>query len=402
MAFRAHPAAIRTVRSLALASLVALGGGCASTIALDRAVLAYDRTDAESVTKLLLLNIARARQNQPMHFTSVSSIAATYRLAVSAGVGPALTGDRGGLLLPTIGGSVEENPTISIAPMQGEEFTQRLLTPFEEKKLTLLLRQGYDVDALLRLLGAEVRLDTERPGHVAVHHNRPSDREGYPVFRRVVAHLSAIQDAHHLHVEPLHFEHHWIVPESIITPDSFASVYKDYTLTYLPERRSYQVAKRVNGRVMITNYDPSVLSNEERVRLHELAEEAPYNDILIDIRAGHVGGGYPLRGRLRLRSFHEILTFIGRGIAEEPEYQVAPDPRSPPIGENPVRALEILEARTLPPGIRTSVELDGLRYAVKPEKGYQWNAKAFSLLYQLFQMSVSSSPNTGPAITISK
>ena len=42
--------------------------------------------------------------------------------------------------------------------MQGEEFTQRLLTPFEEGKLTLLLRQGYDVDALLRLMGAEIRL----------------------------------------------------------------------------------------------------------------------------------------------------------------------------------------------------------------------------------------------------
>ena len=64
--------------------------------------------------------------------------------------------------------------------MQGEEFTQRLLTPFQEQKLTLLLRQGYDVDTLLRLMGAEIRLQHDGPGRVAVHHNRPSDADGYP------------------------------------------------------------------------------------------------------------------------------------------------------------------------------------------------------------------------------
>ena len=388
--------------AVALAGLVlGLGAGYASTVALDRAVLAYDRTDAEGVSQLLLLNIARARQNQPMHFTSVSSIAATYRLSVSAGLGPALTGDRGALLLPSLGGSAEENPTISIAPMQGEEFTQRLLTPFEERKLTLLLRQGYDVDALLRLLGAEVRLEGA-DGGVAVHHNRPSDHDGYVRFRQVVAHLSAIQDAHSLHVEPLHFEHQWTVPAAAVTPESFGSVFKEYTLTYEPQRQTYRVAKKVNGRVMITNYDPSSLPNAERVHLHELAEEAPYNDILVDIRPGHTGGEMPLRGRLRLRSFHEMLNFIGRGIAEEPEFDVRPDPRSPPIQENPVRTLEILETKSLPSGVRSSVDLNGLRYAVKPQAGYQWNAKAFSLLCQLFQMTVTTVPNAGPAITIAK
>jgi hypothetical protein len=31
--------------------------------------------------------------------------------------------------MPIFGGSVAENPTISIAPIEGEEFTKRLLTP---------------------------------------------------------------------------------------------------------------------------------------------------------------------------------------------------------------------------------------------------------------------------------
>jgi hypothetical protein len=389
-------------RSLCCLLLSVLAGGCVSPIALDRAVLAYDTTTADSVSKQLLLNIARARYNQPMHFTAISNIAATYKFAVTAGFGGAQTGANGSQLVPLFGASAEENPTVSIAPMQGEEFTQRLLTPFPEQKLTLLLRQGYDVDSLLRLMGAELRLEEGGPEHVVVSHNRPADQRGYAVFRRVMAHLSSIQDLHALYVEPLHFQNTWTVPADAVTPESFASIYKDFAMTYDPEERSYRVTKRVNGRVMITNYDPAVLSNEERVRLHAEADEAPAADILMDIRSGYPGGEYPLHGRLRLRSFHEILNFIGRGMEEELEFDVPPDPRTPLITENPVHTLQILETSQAPPGADLSVEWHDHYYSVQPQAGYQWNKKAFSLLYQLFQMSVSTVEQSGPAITISK
>jgi hypothetical protein len=375
--------------------------GCTSTIPLDHAVVAYDLTTAQSVEEQLLLNIARARNNQPIHFTAVSSIAATYRLTTNAGIGPALTGNRGGLVVPLLGASSESSPTISIAPMQGDEFTQRLLTPFREGQLTLLLRQGYDVDSLLRLLGAEIHLDHEGGGDT-IHNNRPSDREGYQLYRRIVAHLSSIQDRHSLYVEPLHFTHTWTVPESSVTPETYAATYKDFTIEHDEAAHVYRISKRINGRVMITNYDPDILSNDERLRLHGKAEEAPFNDVLIDIRAGQVGGEYPIHGRLRLRSLHEVLTFVGRGMGEEPEFDVPPDPRTPPITENPATTLEIRESREAPAGGAVSVRLDGRYYAVAPQSGYQWNQKTFSLLYQLFQMSVSSVAAPGPSITIAK
>jgi hypothetical protein len=375
--------------------------GCVSTIALDRAVVAYDKTTAEIVSKQLLLNIARARHNLPLHFTGISNIAATYNFSFTAGATPALTGERGSLLVPFFGGSVAENPTISIAPMQGEEFTQRLLTPFPEQKLTMLLRQGYDVDALLRLLAGEVRLEQE--GHQeAVYYNRPADQDGYPVFRRVMAHLSSIQDRHALYIEPLLFQYNWTIPANSLTPEGFQSIYKDFSLTYDAEKQVYQVSKRVTGRSIIANYDPAILSNEERIRLHEEAETGPANEIMVDIRPGHPGGEYPLHGKLRLRSFYNVLTFIGRDIEEEPEYDIPPDPRTPMISENPVHTLEILETDRVPSGVDFSVALNGSYYVVRPETGYQWNRKSFSLLYQLFQMTVSAVPQTGPAITISK
>ena len=389
---------------LLAAVVVAILGtsGCASTIALDRAVIAYDITATESVSKQLLLNIARARHNEPMHFTTISSIAATYRFALNVGMGGALTGDRGNLLIPIVGSSAEENPTISISPMQGEEFTQRLLTPFQEQKLTLLLRQRYDIDALLRLMAGELQLKDEGAETSSAYFNRPADRAGYPVFRRAMAHLSSVQDRHALRVEPLHFQYTWTVPAEALTPEAFNTTYKDFSSTYDAAQRVYRVSKRINGRVIISNYDPAALSNEERFRLHEEAEQAPANDILLDIREGYPGGEYPMHGWLRLRSFHEILSFVGRGIVEEPEFDVPPDPRTPTISENPVRALEIVEAPGVPPGPDLSVQWRGHHYAVQPQSGYQWNKKAFSLLYQLFQMSVSTAKETGPVITIAK
>src|SRR5262249_51754115 len=190
--------------------LLAVGGaGCAATVALHRVIEAFLTTRTNSVAKQLLLNIARARHNQPMPFTGISSVAATYKVSVNAGFGGALTGSSGGLIVPVFGTSAEENPTISIAPIQGEEFTQRLLTPLQEQKLTLLLRQGYDVDSLLRLMGAEIRLETNEHSlgtkDRTVYYNRPSDRKGYPVFRRVMPHFFTIHAPHTLYLIPLHF-----------------------------------------------------------------------------------------------------------------------------------------------------------------------------------------------------
>ena len=390
------------LRTFAVVGAMALAGGCASPTALDRVVLSYDTSNGDAVAKQLLVNIARARRNEPMHFTTVSSIAATFKFTLNGGFAGAQAGSRGGTVAPVFGASTEENPTISIAPMQGDDYTQRLLTPFVEQRLALLLRQGYDVDSLLRLLGAELRLDVDDGHRYVACQNRPSDRDGYTTYRRVMAQLSTIQDRHALYVEPLYFQRSWTVSADSVTPETFGTIYRDYTLDFDTSAKLWRVSKRVVGRVIVTNYDPAVLSNDERMRLHAEAEEAPFNEILIDVRADYVGGEIPIHGRLALRSFHEVLNFIGRGIGEEPEFDVAPDPRTPRLTENPVSTLAILESTASPRDADFVASWRGLNYSVAPDDGYAWNRKAFTLLYQLFQMSMSTSQPAGPAITIAK
>ena len=122
--------------SLGIVSCLLLLSGCLSPITLTRAVIAYDDAITESQSKQMLVNIARAQHHQPIHFTGVSNVAATFDFRFTAGGTPALAGLASTQILPVIIGSVAENPTISIAPIEGEEFTKRLLTSFHEAKLT--------------------------------------------------------------------------------------------------------------------------------------------------------------------------------------------------------------------------------------------------------------------------
>jgi hypothetical protein len=295
------------------------------------------------------------------------------------------------------GGTMSENPTISIVPIEGEEFTRRLLTPFQENKLTMLLRQGADVDLILRLLAGELRLNG------GVYLNKPGDAEGYRLFRQAVLHLSSIQDRHKLFVEPLMFDRHWTLPAESLTAEQMAALQKEFTTEYQPEHKQIKLSKRIAGHILLTNYDPSRLSNEERIRLQEEADQGGINDVSVDIRPGYPGGEWPIHGVFRLRSFHNVLNFIGQTISDDPEYAVAKHPQTPNVRENPDNTLSLLVSDNEPALADLSVQFGDQYYALRPETGYQWNREGFRLLYQIFQMTMTDLAQQGaPSITIAK
>ncbi len=386
--------------------LVPAFSGCVSPMALNRAVGAYDDAIANAASKQLLINIARAHHNQPIHFTAVSNVAATFDFRFSAGATPALTGDLGGMLMPTFGGSVAENPTISIVPIEGEDFTKRLLTPFQQSKLTLLLRQRFDIDLLLRLMAQEARIDFQQPPHQIIYHNSPADRTGYEMFRRLVLHLSAIQDHNQLYVEPSVVERTWTVPANSVSAEGFQALEKEFIVRYNERDNVYILRKQVPGSIVITNYDPNTLSHEERAQLSETAGDWISNDIAFDIRPDYFGGEWPIKGSFRLRSFHSILNFLGRSLGRELEYHVEKDSRTPDIkqDENPVATMGIIVSDKPNSESDISVRLNKQYYAIDTTNSLaRWNRDAFQLLYLLFQMTITDIPRSGvPSITIAK
>ena len=385
--------------------------GCLSPIAMHRAVIEYDRTVSYVEADLLLLNIARARYHRPVHFTAVSSVAATFDFRTSAGISGGLgrapeAAERAINL--EYSASVAENPTITIVPITGEEFTKRVLRPLDEDKFEFLVRQGYDINMVLRLMARGIAFDDER-GPIVLF-NAPSQGEGYREFRRRLLHLAGLDTERQLFVGPILFEEsHTVRTNRPPNPDEVvAALDKGFRWEGDDEGKVHTVRRKAVGRLVIANYDPARLSNEERRHLHEEAQRAPLDSILVDIRPGNPGGDYPLHGSILLRSMNAIIGFVARSIEEEQEMMVSPDVRTKTVVRNPARTLEIEESDSKPGDYEFSVPFDGRYYSVRKYPISQgmvpsWNQEAFAVLSNLFQMTVTDlTKYPTPAIAIAK
>ena len=385
--------------------------GCLSPIALHRAVIEYDRTVHRVEAELLLLNIARARHYRPVHFTAVSSVAATFDFRVKAGVlgriSRGATPD-GALVDLNYGTEVAENPTITIIPVSGEEFTKRILRPLDESHLNFLVRQGFDFSMVLRLLGRGILIDGEEAPVILL--NTPSRREEYTEFRRRLLHLAALDFQKRLHVSPIIYEEAFPVSlEKGLTPaEVVAAIDRGYRWFVSEENRPAILIRRVTGRLAITNYDLKRLSNDERKRLNVEIERLSSDHVFVDIRPGFPGGEYPLKGFILLRSFNAIISFVARGIAEDAGYHVDPDPRTGPVQRNPAHVLEIEESSSPLKDAEFDVEFEGKYYSIRKfpvSKGMvpSWNQEAFAVLANLYQMTVTDVSNVRtPIISIPK
>ena len=119
----------RWLAVLGLWVMVLVFSGCLGPVSLHEAVLGYDETVSRLEQQMLLINIARMRRGLAGHYTVTSSIAATFDYQTNAAIlGP--FSDIG----VNVGVSAAENPTLSIVPIQGKQFTERVLTPFDDAK----------------------------------------------------------------------------------------------------------------------------------------------------------------------------------------------------------------------------------------------------------------------------
>jgi len=386
---------------LALAGALALAG-CIGPVALHQAVLGYDETIIRLESEMLLLNIARSHHTLPGHFTVTSSIAATFDYRANAGfTGSFFEPPGANSYALTLGTSAAENPTLSIIPIQGEEFTTRILTPLDETKLAFLIFQGAPIDMVLRLMADGIEVQERDGTFERFILNWPTHPEEYEEFRRRALHLAWLNGERNLFVGTLGFEEtlRARLPAAPSAGELVQTLEKGYRWRRLGGDGEYELTRTVTGRVAITNYDPRALGNAERQALNARAAATPRNFVLVDIRPGHPGGDFPLFGGIKLRSLNAIIAFVAAGIGRTPEYDVAPDPRTGAAGRNPGAALAVEETDGQPAGRPLSVAFAGKAYSVP---NTAWDREAFRLLSQLFQMTVTDVSQAGVPVTISK
>ena len=158
-------------------------------------MLGYDEVTKALDEKLLLLNIARVANYETVHFTSTSSIAATFDWTTTIGVGGQIEEPKGiDFFNLSLGASASENPTFSILPVSGEDFTKRIVTPFLDGTFEFLVFQGGGINQVMRLMGAGIEVQNPDGSFVRFIDNDPRLPTEYAEYRRVAAHLQWLND----------------------------------------------------------------------------------------------------------------------------------------------------------------------------------------------------------------
>lgn len=372
---------------------------------LERAVLGYDETDAQLSQQLLLLNIARWRAGEPPHLTVTSSIAATFDWTATTGVGAQLEDSPGtDLFNINLGASASENPTFSILPVQGKDYIERLVEPLNEEVFNLLVFQGdFAVDRLLRLLAQGIEVYGSEGQLQRFIANSPQRAEEYTEFRRIALHLRWLAEKRQLYIRPLIYEDVLVadVADRPSAEDLAKGIREGVTWRQKANGR-FQVSKLIQGRVVVTNNDPLLFSDEERLALNERIKRSPANLVYVEIAPGYPGGDFPLKGAIKLRSFTGIIKFIAEGMGEFPEFDVQWDSRTGASSvtiDNQASTISIVVSEAAPPEHIPSVLYRGQYYSVADT---EWDRRNFRILSLLNQATVGKVKGIGIPVTIAK
>ncbi len=367
---------------------------CVSPVALEDAVLSYDRTLSRVRSQTLLMNIARARQGLPLNASEVTALTAAFEFTAQADAGATL-GPIGGVDATTgalslgLSARAIEAPTLSIVPLQGEAFTRRLISPIDDRTFDLLLHRRVSMGMLLRLLGDAVVIDA---GDVHVHHRNDPDVPGeFEEFRRRVYHLDMLARDFHVVVGPIPRFERWRPHPGTDLEGIGALLAQGYRLE--EDAQGPLLLRKVEGRILISNYHPHDLSEDERLALVARAQRFNLSYVLVDIRPEGPGGEYPLRGWIKLRSLHQVLRFVGRGVDPRWEYPVEPHPLTRSPRPQPVRTLAIDETAEGPDDpTRLAVEMNGRWFSIPASPpdvapASDWNLEAFQTLSNLYHLT---------------
>ena len=112
----------------------------------------YNIAIQQSSDEQMLLNLVRLRYRDTPMFLEVNSIASQFKLSNSASLSASLKAGR----IPDSGSlganiAYTEQPTVSYAPLHGDDFVQRLLSPVSIDTLLLLYNSGWSIERVLRL-----------------------------------------------------------------------------------------------------------------------------------------------------------------------------------------------------------------------------------------------------------
>lgn len=119
--------------------------------------ITYNEALQSSDTQQELLNIVRLRYSDPPYFLTVNNVVSQFSLSRDASVSVSNNLPPPPILATgNAGTSFSESPTITYTPLQGEQFITRLLTPIDLSVIYMLLRSGWGINHVFRVLVQQI------------------------------------------------------------------------------------------------------------------------------------------------------------------------------------------------------------------------------------------------------
>lgn len=159
------------MKAFILAASGLMLSGCSMPGQLSRVAVEHNALVARTTDEMMLTNILRARQREPMHFTSLSALHGNISLSGEADLTAAFptgalatTHDPKGAVLgdtatsaantftPVLKGVVSTNPSFDLAVDDSQQFYQGFLDPIKPKTIAHFLDDGWPPEMLTYLL----------------------------------------------------------------------------------------------------------------------------------------------------------------------------------------------------------------------------------------------------------
>ena len=169
-------------------------------MALERNRLKYNEAVRQTWNEQFLLNMVRLRYRDPPQFDAVTNILSSHEFGAAANNQQQLRSNE--TILPKnmfnnnlfaqylfgVNANIAERPTLTIAPLEGADFTQHLLGPIHLETLVLLATTGWDVDRVLRVAVQEMN-GVENVKRVVGDLREPPHPEAFIALARQLAAL---------------------------------------------------------------------------------------------------------------------------------------------------------------------------------------------------------------------
>jgi hypothetical protein len=152
----------------------------------------YNAAIQQTSNEQLLLNIVRLRYRDIPLFLEVTSIATSFSTEASSSASSAFASGTRTTFGLGAGVSFSEAPTVTYAPLQGEQFVTQMLTPVDLRTIVLLYHSGWSVDRILRLCAKSMNGLQNAPGASGP---TPALSPDFRDFKRATALLRELQRA---------------------------------------------------------------------------------------------------------------------------------------------------------------------------------------------------------------